>query len=246
MIELVTSIVDMTVTAVCTIICFCYAFSGDRGTVSAEQDGTSTGRREWILLGFFMGEYFLGNLFSALYVVFLEKTPVYSNISDLTWYTSYLFIILLLIYISERKVISMISRLQLLIPVFTVSTGVFFVIRGEKIISNIIFAVIMTVALWLATGGLLLVRQEGRAAKKERVDSLWEDEKKEDADVSAKRPIYLMCLIVLLLEYGFWVICSFWMGDTLANPYFWDDILFCISLVCMIPAMAKAVGRDKR
>ena len=50
-----------------------------------------------------------------------------------------------------------------------------------------------------------------------------------------------MILVFCLIEYGLWFSSCFFDGDTLANPYYWFDILFTASFVLFIPATKKAV-----
>ena len=47
-------------------------------------------------------------------------------------------------------------------------------------------------------------------------------------------------LVFCAAEYGDWTTSCYWMGDTLANPYFWFDLLITISLAALLPATGKA------
>ena len=187
------------------------------------------------------GEYFFSDLYGVLFLIFYDETPMY-YIQDMSYYASYLFIILLLLYVSEGVSVKMVSWVQLLIPVFTISMGVFFVVTSGDIPGNIICVIEMTIALWLALGGVLLERQKAKVVKR---DSLSGRSVGEAGNTEPNKcPFYRVCLCILFLEYGFWITSSFWVGDTLLNPYFWVDALFCISFICMLFAIKKAVPCD--
>lgn len=223
MTELIDSLINMAAMAVCTVIAFCHVYRS-HGSV----------RRAWILYGLFTGEYFLGDVYSALIQAFYDESPMY-YIPDISWDTSYLFLILLLLCVSERVSIKMMSWIQLLIPLFTVSWGVVFVVTHGDIIGNIVSAVEMTIAMWLAGGGLELERQKARVLRRQGASGL-------TSTNTNRKPFYLMALIILALEYGFWISTVSWMGDTFWNPYYWVNFLFCISCFLMIPALKKAVS----
>ena len=52
----------------------------------------------------------------------------------------------------------------------------------------------------------------------------------------------LITLIFCLLEYALWTVSCFWMGDTMANPYFWFDLLITGCMLLFLPALEKAVA----
>ena len=228
MIELIDSYIHMAVLAVCTVIACYHAYHS-----------RELARRVWILYALFTGEYLMGDLFSTLYLAFYGETPGF-YIADFSWYCSYLFLGIMMIYVSERESIRMMTWSQLLIPVFTIGMGVFFVLSSGDIVGNVVSVVIMTGAMWLAGGGLELERQRAREWRLERSGE--KDAGKKVPYVPDKRPLFFFGLVLLGLEYGFWITSSFWMGDTLMNPFFWVDILYSISVVCMIPAIKKAMA----
>ena len=228
MIELIDSLIHMVVLAICTLIALYHAYHS-----------RAFARRVWILYALFTGEYFMGDLFSTLYLAFYDETPWF-YVSDLSWYTAYLFLSILLIYISERESIRMVTWAQLFIPLFTISSGVFFVIEKGDLFGNIVGVVVMTSAMWLAGGGLEMERQKAKEWRREKREE--GGERRRLSYVPDKRPLFFFSLALLGLEYAFWFTSSFWIGDTLMNPYFWVDVLFMISTVCLIPAIKKALA----
>ena len=61
------------------------------------------GNRGWLMLTFFYACYAMGDLYWLLYVAFEGTTPMVFWVSDLSWYTGYLFLCLLLRDIQERR-----------------------------------------------------------------------------------------------------------------------------------------------
>ena len=56
------------------------------------------------------------------------------------------------------------------------------------------------------------------------------------------RPFHRAVLAFTVLEYALWTSSCFWVGDTLANPYFWFDFLLSLVLLLLLPAAGKAVA----
>ena len=95
----------------------------------------------WNMLGLFSGVYFLGLTYWLLFLLFYNHTPHYSIIQDLSWYSSYLFLMLLIIYVREEssgndsfpvsprtpigEIVASIKPVLWLIPVFTDGSTVF-------------------------------------------------------------------------------------------------------------------------
>ena len=182
--------------------------------------------RAWILLGLFTGVYFLGDLYWLLYLVFYSDTPSYSNISDLSWYAAYLFLLLLMFQIGKERELphQVLLRRKILwiIPAFTAASCVFFMRWGDYA-SNLVAAGFMTLLFLYSLDGLLSAR-EGLPCK--------------------GRPafVYAIIFVFCLIEYGLWITSCYWMGDTLRNPYFWFDGLMTIVILFFPAALRKAVS----
>lgn len=89
MVEIIDNIIQLIITGTCT--------------VAAMWKAVRTYRREWFLFSLFTGIFFLGDLFWELYIVFYSRTPFYSFIPNLSWCTAYLFLLLMLLHIKEKK-----------------------------------------------------------------------------------------------------------------------------------------------
>ena len=82
MIESVENALQLLVTGICAVI--------------SAYKAVAFRSRTWALLLLFSGAFFLGDLYWLLFMLFYGETPYYSYIPDLSWYTSYLFLFLLL------------------------------------------------------------------------------------------------------------------------------------------------------
>ncbi len=233
MIETIENAVQMLFTLVCTCVAIYYALRYKS--------------RVWALLGLFSGIFFLGDLYWQLFLIFYADTPRYYSVSDLSWYTSYLFLLLLLIYIrlegmypeglpqtkphgigeQAKQWFNQTHPLVWCTPVFTGAMCVFFMQWGDYI-SNIIAALLMTGLIWHALSGLLTIRKESMNGGHAQ---------------NTRRMLFLVTLLFCAAEYGLWISSCFWMGDTIANVYFWFGFLLSITFLLFIPALRKVVGR---
>lgn len=193
----------------------------------------------WNMLGLFSGVYFLGLTYWLLFLLFYNHTPHYSIIQDLSWYSSYLFLMLLIIYVREEssgndsfpvsprtpigEIVASIKPVLWLIPVFTAGMCIFFMQYGA-ILSNIIAAVLMTGLIWHAASGLLSFGGEDRNYNKHKL-------------------LYLVTILFCITEYALWTSSCIWQGSKITNPYFWLDTLLSIVFLLFIPALRKAVDR---
>ncbi|MBP5184942.1 MAG: hypothetical protein J6113_07535 [Lachnospiraceae bacterium] len=174
--------------------------------------------RAYVLLALFSGIFFLGDTYWLLFYLFYSETPNPSFISDLSWHSSYLFLILLLINAKGRPKGAKHSPLLFLAPVFTLAMGIYFMQYGEYL-SNLVIALLMALLIWHSLDGLFLTRGEKRA--------------------DTPRPLYIMTLVFCFIEYTLWVASCIWDGETFANPYYWIDLLLSCTFLFFIPAVGK-------
>lgn len=207
MIESIENLIQLTLTAVCTAISSRRAFR--------------TRKRVWAMLGLSSFAYFLGDLYWQLYLIFYGITPLFSNISDISWQASYLFLLLLLSEVQDEGMRRYRSRALWLVPVFTTGMCVFYMQWGDYI-ANVIWALIMTHLIWRAAAGLLYRHRTGEAAE--------------------KRWLSIAVLVLCAAEYASWTLSCFWIGDTLLNPYFWANLAVSLTFIMLIPALGKAVS----
>ena len=173
--------------------------------------------RLWGLMALFYGTFLLGLLYWLLYLLFYGDTPNFRYISELSWYTAYLFLFMILQFIAdpgERTVKAWIPRLM---PVFAFGMGIFFM-QYSAWLSNILSAAVMSLLLYHASRGLIYHRNQKQNQKWSR--------------------FYRLTLLYCASEYCMWTVTCFYWSDTLANPYFWFDILQTVCFPLFLPATA--------
>lgn len=175
--------------------------------------------RTWALLSFFFGSWMLGDLYWQVCLVFYESTPRIPVVSDLSWYTSYLFLYMLLRHIAPPEIGRKKSCLAYIGPVFALGMALFYMQWGQ-IVSNVIYAALM---------GLLLFSVIRRFTDRK----------------TYKKQLFFtgMIAVFCLAEYGMWTVSCFFEGDGLQNPYYWFDFLLTISFPFFLAATRKAVKK---
>ena len=221
MIELIDSTVHLIAAGICAGIAFTQA--------NRLKD------RAWVLLGLFSAACFLGDLYWNLYLIFYQKTPHYSHIPDLCWYTSYIFLLMLLTYVrrQHRSGITPIQALRRtashrtlwLIPVFTVGMCIFYMQRGDYL-GNIITVILMTALIAYSADGLIEEKQRNRTGMHS----------------GSAKALCIVSLLMCFAEYGMWTASRFWAGDTITNSYFWFDSLMSLTFLMFPSALRKAVA----
>ena len=159
-----------------------------------------------------------GDLYWELFLGLYGKTPGYSYIPYLSWYASYLFLLLLLFEIKGKKKSEKKRKILWIIPVFSAGMCVFYMQYGDWI-GNIITAVFMSLLIWHALDMLLLLKGSKKAA------------------------IFAVVLLFCIVEYAAWTASCFGDYETLAHPYFWLDTLLSVVFLLFPAALGKAVGR---
>ena len=208
MIEIITNLIQMLFSGICAWVAL-------RRAVRAKS-------REWSLLALFFASFAFADLYWLLYLLFFRMTPKYFFLSDLIWYVSFLFLLLLLQYIKGDRREMYRSRLSWIGPVIAAGMCVFYMRWGDYL-SNIISACLMGILLWRAIGGLVYLHNRPK-------------------EETRARYFLIITLIFCLLEYALWTVSCFWMGDTMANPYFWFDLLITGCMLLFLPALGKAVA----
>lgn len=173
--------------------------------------------RGWTLLFFFYGSWALGDLYWLLCLIFFDKSPQFSVVSDLSWYASFIFLYLLICQIAPPEKDSK-WLLPWLGPLFTTGMALYYMQWGN-VISNLICAAMLGLLLYAAIARLLDRKTYGR-----------------------QRFLCVMIIIFCLLEHGLWISSCIFEWDGLRNPYYWFDFLLTLSFPCFLPATKKAVA----
>jgi hypothetical protein len=178
-----------------------------------------TEERAWVVLAFFYGVLALGDLYLEVFLIFVERSPVF-YISEFSWYASYLFLFLLLRQAMPHEAWRKRRALPWLCVAFTVGMGAFYLQWGDPV-GNLVCALLMGLLMFYSVWGLLWLRGE------------------------ADRRQTLLCAAVLTfcaMEYVTWTLSCFFRNDSLLNPYFWADTLTGLSTVLLLPGVRKAVA----
>ena len=211
MVEIVENTFQLVTTGICMVI--------------SVRNGFLTGRRAWALLAFASGVFFLGDLYWELFLIFFGKTPEYSYISYLSWNASYLFFVLLLFELKDRENRKDRRRILWMVPLFTVGMCIFYMQWGDWI-GNITTALLMTLLIWHAWSGLLLLKEQKNMDSHARKD---------------KAGIYIVLLLFCLMEYAAWSASCFGNYDTWMQPYFWFEVILSLIFLLLPPVLGKAV-----
>lgn len=172
--------------------------------------------RAWALLAFFLGSWWMGDIYWSGCLLFLDDMPQVGWVSDLNWCASYLFLYLLLRELAPPE--GRIRLLPWLGPAFTAGMAIFFIQRGE-ILNNTVYAALM---------GLLLFASIRRLA--------------DAKGCGARRFLCVLILVFCLLEYALWTASCFWQEESWAEPYYWFDLMLTACFPLFIPAAGKAVN----
>ena len=204
MIEIIENGIQLVTTGICTVI--------------ALRKGIRLQNHAWIVLALASGVFFLGDLYWELFLVLYGHTPGYSYIPYLSWYASYMFLLLLLFELKGEREERKTRKILWIIPVFSAGMCIFYMQFGDWI-GNIITAVFMSLLMWHALDMLLLLRDSKKAA------------------------IFAVVLLFCIVEYAAWTATCFGNYETLAHPYFWLDTLLSAVFLLFPAALGKAVGR---
>ena len=204
MIEIIENALQLVTTGICTMISL--------------RKGLILRSRAWAILALASGVFFLGDLYWELFLVLYGHTPVYSYIPYLSWYASYMFLLLLLVELRVPRKERKYRKILWVIPAFSAGMCIFYMQYGDWI-GNIITAVFMSLLMWHALDMLLLLRDSKKAA------------------------IFAVVLLFCIVEYAAWTATCFGNYETLAHPYFWLDTLLSAVFLLFPAALGKAVGR---
>ena len=171
--------------------------------------------RLWVLMTLFYGTFLLGLLYWLLYLLFYGDTPQFRYISELNWYTAYLFLFLILQNLSVPAERAVRARSLLFSPVFAFGMAVLYM-QYSSVLSSICSAAIMSLLIYHSVRGLIYHRKKPQ-------HGTW-------------CVFYRLTLLFCTAEYCMWTITCFYWSDTLGNPYFWFDMLQTVCFLLFIRA----------
>lgn len=176
-------------------------------------------RQPYFLLCCFYGCFGFGMLYWLLYTLLVTDAPPMFYVSDIGWISCFLFLLLLQYSFSDKEERSLQSRLPWLALVIIIPLTAYFISIGDALY-NLIVGALMAAMLWTAVRGLVWQKKQPN---------------------QSRRFFHFAVIGFLVLENCLWLSSYPWMGDTLANPYFWFDFAVTASLLMLFPAVRKAV-----
>ena len=176
-------------------------------------------RQPYFLLCCFYGCFGLGLLYWLLYTLLVTDAPPMFYVSDIGWISCFLFLLLLQYSLADKEERAFRSRVPWLALVVEIPLTAYFISIGD-VLYNLIVGVLMAAMLWFAIRGLVWQRRQPQRGK------LF---------------FHLATVGYIVLENCLWLSSYPWMGDTLANPYFWFDFAVTASIILLLAAVRKAV-----
>ena len=158
-------------------------------------------------------------LYWLLYTLLVTDAPPMFYVSDIGWISCFLFLLLLQYSFSDKEERSLQSRLPWLALVIIIPLTAYFISIGDALY-NLIVGALMAAMLWTAVRGLVWQKKQPN---------------------QSRRFFHFAVIGFLVLENCLWLSSYPWVGDTLANPYFWFDFAVTASLLMLFPAVRKAV-----
>jgi hypothetical protein len=207
-IETVVNIIQLIITGACSGI--------------ALFNAVRTEHRAWTLVGLFSGIFFMGDLYWLLFLLFYGETPPYSFIPYMSWYASYLFMLLLLVTIKGGIRRRPVRRILIPVMLFTVSMCLYYMTFGDYI-GNIICMLLMSMLIYHSADGLI--------------------NHTEQVTEGNNRSIFEATLFFCFAEYGSWTVSCFSEGRAVRDLYYLFDLLLSLSFILIVLAARKAVDR---
>ena len=204
MIESIDNILQIAVLLVCTLI--------------AAKKALDLDSRDWTLLAFFFANFALDDLYLVICLLTVGESSILFVVSELSWYAAFIFLYLLILQAAPPETAKEKRLLPWLGPVFAAGMAVFFIQWG-KIVSNLIYAVLI---------GLILFAVTRRLMDRERY--------------ARQRPLCVTALVFCLLEYALWTASCFFEGESITNPYYLFDLMITLCFPFFIRGTRKAVG----
>ena len=177
--------------------------------------------RLWMLLMLFYISMFLGDLYWALSLLLLHRPPLFDYVSEISWFSAYLFLYLLIRETLDRENKKVKSPVLWAGPVFVACMAVFYMQWGS-VLSNITYAIAMGLIFYYISSGLFLLKDVSTRQCRRKI-------------------LFLAVNTFCLIEYLLWTSSCIWSGDTLANPYYWIDFVQSVCLVFLLRATNEAV-----
>lgn len=177
----------------------------------------------WFLLTCFYGSFALGLTYWLLFIIFYSEIPELSPISDLSWLSGLLFMMVLQNVLRVPGEGSYRPFGAWVAPVFSAAMCLYFFRWGDYLL-NILWAVMMGTCGYNAVRGFLWARISG-------------------AGTSGRKYFHMAVLGFFVAEYCLWISSCNWKGESLSNPYFGFDFLLTLSFFAFVPHSHSPLNR---
>lgn len=193
------------------------------GTFFAARIATKWRSQHYAILACFYGTFALGLVYWLVYLALMSYTPQIFYVSDLSWAASFLFLLIFVLSIQTPEEKTFRHPAQWIGPVLSIFLTAFYILRdpGELLV-GVLWCVLLAGVSYFATGGLLYARKQSN-------------------ELRNRQRAYALLLVFFVIEHALWVSSSFWISDTLTNPYFWFDFMLTGTLLALLPVVRKAV-----
>lgn len=183
--------------------------------------------KAWVLLNLFYVSYLLGDLYWQAVAFYYGDTPQISVVSDLSWYASYIFLILFIFMECERRLGRDFQSLfdkagfKRFIPYlaypFAAGMAVLYMQIGKPV-SNTIYAIITGVLLYCSIRNVLFIKDR------------------------YIRNLNILVIINCFGEYGSWTSSFFREDADISNPYYWFNALISLCFPIYLIIKGKEVA----
>lgn len=180
-------------------------------------------RPPYFLLCCFYGCFSLALLYWTLYFVLFGETPYLFYVSELIWIAGCMLLYLLQYTLSAPLPRSFRCGAAYLAPMIGAALLVYYLLAGKPF-SGILRCSVMTALAWDGIRALGFYR--GNSSPRTRTC----------------RAFHRTVLTFVVLENCLWLSSVFWLGDTLANLYFWIDFALTACLAAFLPVVRKAAA----
>lgn len=177
--------------------------------------------QQFFLLTCFYGSFALGSGYWLIYLWVFNYTPRFFYVSDLSWFASFLFLVMLCVLMASPQekayrpvaawvVVAILSALT--VPM----------IQKKDILITLIAHGQMIFLGFLATRGFLYARKQTGIAREKQV-------------------FYGAVFAVVAVEFSLWMSSLYTLDLTWSSPYFWFDIALTASLIALLFAGKKVI-----
>ncbi|MEG0615654.1 MAG: histidine kinase [Oscillospiraceae bacterium] len=177
--------------------------------------------QSYFILACFYGTFALGLLFWLSYLAIMTYTPKIFYVSDLSWFASFLFLLLLDISLASPEEQKYKPVAAWIITAAPAVVTVCFLFNGD-VFGTLLWCPLLTVCTYHSARGLLYARKQSGDGRKRQ----W---------------LHIAILFVIFTEFTLWSFSTFFKSSTIENPYFWCDFVLSAALFLLLPSMKKAV-----